>query len=413
MDTSLPTSRSIPLPTAFVRLSWSNLAAQMAEQISLAAAPLIAVIALGSGAGGSGLLQAMQTLPFLLLSIPAGILADRASRHRMMLLAEGIRLGSLLAILALVLTDQLTMTRLVALGFIGATGTVIYSVCTPALVPTLVPRDRLIAANGRLELVRSTSFIAGPALGGLLVGWLGGSTTYALATACSLLALLLLTGIREPARVPTPRHTPIADLREGATFLFGSVLLRPLFFTAVFFNLGFYVLMGIYAPYAHDHLGLSAGEIGVTLAIDGVGMLIGATVAGWLMQRLPFGRVLCIGPLFGLAAILVMTATIWWQSVWIASLAFFLIGVGPMVWTVSSTTLRQTVTPDALLGRVSAVILTATFGARPLGAGIAALVGSTISLRACLLVAVVGFAIQATIILRSIPARMTTLPAHA
>src|SRR4051812_13462133 len=71
MDSTSPPSSSTSLPAAFLRLAWSNLAAQSAEQIGLAAAPLVAVLALGAGAGETGLLQTAQTLPFLLLSIPA------------------------------------------------------------------------------------------------------------------------------------------------------------------------------------------------------------------------------------------------------------------------------------------------------------------------------------------------------
>src|SRR5689334_14580854 len=94
-------SPAAPLSAAFNRLAWSNLAAQSAEQIGLAAAPLVAVLALGAGAGATGLLQTAQTLPFLLLSIPAGVLADRMSRRRLMAGAEALRALSLCAVLIL------------------------------------------------------------------------------------------------------------------------------------------------------------------------------------------------------------------------------------------------------------------------------------------------------------------------
>src|SRR4029434_8290902 len=93
------------LPAAFNRLAWSNLAAQSAEQIGLAAAPLVAVLALGAGAGEAGLLQTAQTLPFLLLAVPAGVLADRSSRRGLMVGAEGLRVLSLLGILGLAWLD--------------------------------------------------------------------------------------------------------------------------------------------------------------------------------------------------------------------------------------------------------------------------------------------------------------------
>src|SRR5919199_697237 len=109
MSTVIASTRSEPLPleptdslpTAYHRLAWSNLAAQPAEQIGLAAAPIVAVVALGAGAGETGLLQTAQTLPFLLLSIPIGVLADRVSRRRLLASAEGLRAASLLAIVAL------------------------------------------------------------------------------------------------------------------------------------------------------------------------------------------------------------------------------------------------------------------------------------------------------------------------
>jgi MFS family permease len=129
------TTTATRLPAAFNRLAWSNLAAQSAEQVGLAAAPLVAVLALGAGAGETGLLQTAQTLPFLLLSLPAGLLADRSSRRRLMVGAELVRAVSLLGILGFAWTGTLSLPLLALLGFLGATGTVAYSVAAPSLVP--------------------------------------------------------------------------------------------------------------------------------------------------------------------------------------------------------------------------------------------------------------------------------------
>jgi MFS family permease len=164
------TQSKTPLPAAFSRLAWSNFAAQAAEQIGLAAAPIVAVLMLGAGAGATGVLQTAQTLPFLLLSIPAGVLADRMPRACLMARAEALRVISLLVILALVELGGLSLSLLAVLGFIGACGTVAYSVAAPALVPALVEPDALPIANGRIELARTTAFAAGPTLGGALVG---------------------------------------------------------------------------------------------------------------------------------------------------------------------------------------------------------------------------------------------------
>jgi MFS family permease len=124
-----PSSTRVRLPAAFQRLAWSNLVAQSAEQISLAAAPLVAVFALGADARGTGLLQTAQTLPFLLLSIPLGVWADRRSRRTLMALAESVRVVAMLCVLLLLMIHALSLPLLAALGFVAATGTVASRTC--------------------------------------------------------------------------------------------------------------------------------------------------------------------------------------------------------------------------------------------------------------------------------------------
>jgi predicted MFS family arabinose efflux permease len=401
------------LPGPFRRLAWSNLAAQSAEQIGLAAAPMIAVLGLGAGVGETGLLQTAQTLPFLLLSFPAGVLADRTSRRRLMAGAEALRALALLAVLVLAGSDLLNLPLLALLGFIGATGTVAYSVAAPSLVPALVQRAQLARANGRIELARAVAFAAGPALAGALIARVGAAPSYGAAAVLSIGAVLLLAGVAEPARTAPPPRRLMQDLREGAGFAWHHPLLRPILLTAVFFNLAWFVLQAVYVPYAVHHLGLSAGQVGVTLATYGLGMVAGALAAPRIARALPFGAVVAIGPLAGLAAALVMAATLWLPSMALASASFFLIGAGPILWVISSTTLRQAVTPDALLGRVSAIVTMATAGARPLGAAIGAAVGGGYGAEACLLAAVAGFVVQALVILASPVARLAILPERA
>jgi len=392
---------------AFLRLAWSNLAAQSAEQIALSAASLVAVLVFGTGTGGTGLLQAAQTLPFLLLSIPAGLLADRISRPRLLAAAEALRAASLALILALAGLGLLNLPLLALLGFVG---TVAYSVATPALVPSILLREALSAANGRIELARTTAFAAGPALGGVLVGWIGASWAFGMATALSLLAVILLSGVREPTRLKSaPRH-PLAEVREGAAFVFHHPLLRPVFTTQVVFNLAFFALQAAYVPYAVHHLGLEAFGVGLTLSAYGGGLVLGALLAARVVAALPFGVVVGIGPLCGLAASLLMVLTIRLPSPAIAGLAFFLLGAGPVVWVVSTTTLRQTVTPAGLLDRVSALNILA-YGARPIGAALAALVGEAYGSEACLVLAALGFFVQVLVIFGSPVPRLVRLPA--
>ncbi|MFY1863515.1 MFS transporter [Achromobacter xylosoxidans] len=398
------------LPPAFRRLASSNLAAQFSEQIALAAAPLVAVLALGATAAQTGYLQTAQTLPFLLLSLPAGVLADRLPRRTLMTSAECVRAASLLALLALLALGGLNLGWLAALGFLGAVGTVAYNVAAPALVPTLVPAPALGQANRWLELARSAAFSAGPALGGALVGGIGAAAAYGLATLLSLLAAGLLAGLPPQAPRAAARRHLWHELRDGAAFVTGHPLLRPVLVTAVFFNLAWFVLQAVYVVYAVERLGLGAAGVGVTLGVYGAGMLAGALAAPWLAGRLSFGALIAAGPLCALAASLILLSTLALPSGLWAAVGFFLFGAGPILWTIATTTLRQAITPNALLGRVSAVILTATFGARPLGALIGAALASRLGLEACLWVSSAGFAAQFAVLAASPVPRLRSQP---
>ena len=396
----MPQNREEQLPPTFNRLAWSNLAAQSAEQIALAAAPIVAVLLLGVGEGETGLLQTALTLPFILFAIPAGLLADRISRRWLMAGAEALRAAALLAILALIVFGHLTLSLLALFGFVAVCGTVAYSVAAPSLVPSLVPPSSLPAANARIELARTVAFASGPALGGMLVGWTGAAPAFAVATALSIIAVLLLAGIFEPVRPTTPHRHPLQDIKEGAAFVFHHPLLRPVFITQFVFGTAWFVILAVYVPYAIRQLSLTALGIGVTLSMYGVGMVIGALLATRVMQRLPFGTVVALGPITGFVASVVMALTIIFPMPSLAGLSYFLLGVGPILWVISTTTLRQAVTPPRLLGRVSAINIL-SYGARPVGSAIGALVGGLYGAEACLCLAVVGFGAQALIILMS------------
>jgi predicted MFS family arabinose efflux permease len=399
-EASMPEFANNSLPPTFNRLAWSNLAAQSAEQIALAAAPIVAVLLLGVGEGQTGLLQTALTLPFILFAIPAGLLADRISRRWLMAGAEALRAASLLATLGLIWFGWLTLPLLAGFGFVAVCGTVAYSVAAPALVPSLVTADLLPAANARIELARTIAFASGPALGGVLVGWVGAAPAFGFAAALSVIAVALLSGIYEPARAPSPRRHPLQEIREGAVFVFQHSLLRPVFITQFVFNIGSFLVLAVFVPYAVHRLGLSATGVGTTLAMYGVGMVVGALLATRVMRRIPFGAVIGLGPVTGFVAAGVMALTTIIPSPWLAGLSFFLLGVGPILWVISTTTLRQSVTPPRLLGRVSAINIM-SYGARPVGALIGAVAGGLYGAEVCLYLAVAIFGAQALVILVS------------
>jgi predicted MFS family arabinose efflux permease len=412
-ETIAMTSPAPPaLPVRFRRLAWSNLTAQSAEQVALAAAPLVAVLALGAGAAETGALQTVLTLPFVLFAIPAGLLTDRHSRRALMAGAELLRALALLAILVLATIGALTWPLLGLLGFVSVCGTVMFSVAAPALVPALVPAVTLSTANARIELARTTAFTAGPALGGTLVGWIGGAGAFGIAAFLSLLAVVLLSGLEEPRRASAAARQPLRDIRDGAAFVFRHALLRPVFATQFIFSTALFLLLAVFVPFAVHRLGLSEAAIGLTLAMLGVGMMVGALLAPAVLRTLRFGTVIAIGPVCGFAASIVMLLTIAWPRAELAALSFFLLGIGPILWVIGTTTLRQAVTPAPLLGRVSAINIL-SYGARPVGSALGAAIAAAQGIEACLAAACAGFALQAVLILMSPVVRLLRQPEAA
>lgn len=401
----------IDLPRSFTALAASNLAAQSAEQLSLAAVPLVAVLALGAGPGEIGMLAAVQTLPFLLLSIPLGLLADRMPRRRVMVASEALRALSLVALLGLVASGHAEIGWLAVLGFVGAVGTVGFTVAAPALVPALVPRELMARANGRLELARSAAYAGGPALAGALVAWAGASAAFVLAAVLSASAVLLLGRLSEPPRPPAPARHALLEIRDGAHFAWRHPLLRPVLLTGVAWNISWFVLQAAYVPYAVRSLGLSTQAVGVTLGCYGAGMVVGALLAARVVGAMAFGRAIQLGPAVSVLAAAAMVGTLALPSGVLAGLSFFLFGAGPIIWTITTTTLRQSVTPGAMLGRVGSVFLTVNAGARPVGATLGGVIGSLWGEPACLWLALAGFALQAGVILTSSMNGLRRLPA--
>lgn len=396
--------------TSFRRLAWSNLLAQAAEQLSLAAVPMVAVLLLKAGPGEIGFLASIQSLPFLLLAMPLGLLADRMSRKRLMVLAESLRALALALLWLALLTDQVSIAALAVVGFMAAVGTVAFSVAAPSLVPALVGADDLARANGRLELARSTAFAAGPALAGALIAWTGASAAFVLSGMLSVSAVLCLRGVREPVRASVaPRH-PLLELQDGARWVWRSDLLRPIMFTSIAWNISWFMLQAAYVPYAMNDLGLNASGVGITLATYGVGMMVGALLAPRVVAALPFGQAILLGPYFSVLAALTMAWSLYWPQGWLAALSYFFFGVGPIIWTITSTTLRQTVTPRDMIGRVTSINIVVSTGARPLGAAFGGLVGVNFPVSVSLWMVVLGFGVQAIVISASRVRTLKRLP---
>jgi predicted MFS family arabinose efflux permease len=355
------------------------------DQLAMAALPLSAMLVLGGDAPLVGKLLAVQASAWLLCSLPAGVAVDRLGRGRV------LRIAAALAAAGLTLAAfgaWLRMTPLLALGaFAGSAGTVLFVLAAGSAVPDLVARDRLAAANARLELARALVTLAAPPVAGLaaVAGWPGLAFALgALAALLGLAALMRLPAVTAPTTPTGPdpgvaRPGLRAALAEGTRFLLRDRLLRGIALCAVFWNMGFFALLAAFVPYALGPLAMDPAAIGLAQGGYGAGMLLGAVAAPLVLARFGPAPVLFGGPAVSVLAPLLLLAATPGTALPASLAALFLIGAGPMMWLICQQSIRQAVTPRALLGRVGAALQVAIYGVRPVGALAGALAGGLLA----------------------------------
>ncbi len=391
------------------KISYSNLCAQFSEQIIIAVLPIIAVLSMSASAAETAFIQMINTLPFLLLSIPMGVIADRVSRKKLMIIIEIVRATAIFILFYLTFSGSLSINKIALFGFFIAMGTVIYSVASPALVASFVIKEQLINANRSIEIAKSVAFTAGPALGGILASYLSGGLAFILAFLLSIVSAVFLICLPKEPLIEKSGRNVIQELCDGLIFLIKNKYLMPITITAFVFNLSQYLLLSIFAYYVINNLSFTSFEVGASLSLIGLGMLIGSFLYKIISKKINFDFQLSLGPISAFMASILMFLTLIYSAKILVFVAFFFFGFGPIIWTISTVSLRQLVTPSNMIAKVSSVIMTVTFGARPLGAAIGVYISANFGVKSCILAVLIGFLIQLIIILFSKPAKLKNL----
>ncbi len=412
---------SLALPPAFSRLWIANMAAHGADQLSIAALPLMAALALGASPQEMGMLGAAQTMPYLLLSLVAGLWADRWPRHWLMAGSEAGRALLLLSLPVLVYAGWLGLGVLSVIGFLLAAASVVFNIASQAYLPVLVPRTALAAANAKLEFTRATAIFLGPGLAGVVAAWASPAIALAASGLGSIWAAWLLRDPSMRRNLPAmpegqARQAMLPALAEGMRLVWRQSLLRAIAGCAMVWNLSWFLLMAVFVLYANQELGLGAAEIGVAMGLQGAGMLLASLAVPYLQRTLPFGLLIIIGPvlsLLGAASIALSSLSAGGDmrtGILLVGAGFLLFGLGPMLWTISQNSLRQALVPAQLIGRASAIQQVVSLGMRPLGALLGGWVGGVWGLPAAIWLAALGFVAQLLLVLMSQLPQLKALP---
>jgi predicted MFS family arabinose efflux permease len=398
------------MPKPFARLFATSAFVQSADQVALAALPVTAVLVLKAGPGLVGALVAAQTAAWLLISLPAGVLVDRRPQRQVLRVALALSLAAATAAALAAFAGSVPLLALAA--FIAAAGTVTFVLVQIGLVPALVPAGDLPRANARLELARASAVAAAPFLVGALADRVSPLAGYPLAALLALGALAAGLTVAPPARGgPAPARPPILTaIAEGGRFVLGEPLLRAIGLCAIFWNFAFIALTAIFVPFALSRLGADVATAGLAIGASGLGMILGAATAPAIFARVEPRMVLMFGPLSSTCGAFLMLASPHAGGIAAATLAFGLIGFGPMLWLVMQTSVRQLVTPPGLMGRVTATIQVAIYGVRPLGALAGGLVGQVFGLDAAMMLVAAAFTASALVSLASPLAGLRSMP---
>jgi predicted MFS family arabinose efflux permease len=395
----------------FARLWWAQTLSQLGSQVSVVAIPLIALNTLHAGPQAMGVLQSVGRLPFLLYLF-AGVWVDRTARRPVMIATDLGRAVLLIAVLVTGVTHTLTLWMLGVAILLSMLLTVWFDTAYMSAVPTLVDRSQLIGANTRLETSRSAAQAVGPAAGGALVQALTAPVAVAVDALSFVSSAVLVRRIRTAERTGSGGaltvHAVLADLAEGLRFVFTHKQLRPLAVALAVSNLAWASELALYFIFLVRTIHLSPALIGLTLATAGPGAMVGSMLSGWVRARWSAAAAIVGGlAVFALAAVLIPLAT-GGPVVEVAMLmvAAFLMAAGGQVCAVNVLTLRQSVTPDRLLGRANATFRFVTLGISTLGSLAGGLLGATMGLRDALYVSV-GAMFLAPLIVLVTPAGRT------
>jgi MFS family permease len=371
-----------PLGAPFRRLWVATTVSNLADGVLKVALPLVAVRYTDSPALVAGLTFAL-TLPWLLFALPAGALADRLDRRHAMIganVARALLVAALAAVALVPDAGSIVVLYVVAFG-VGVTET-LYDTSAQSILPQVVPRTTLPRANGRLYAAELTANqFVGPPLGGLLVA-AGAALAFGVPGALWALAvvvLLGLTGSYRPER--TARTTLRADIAEGLRFLWHDRILRTLAMMVGGINFATNAVFAVFVLYAvgpGSPMGLSEPAYGALLTTTAVGAFAGSFVAERVVARVGRARSLTLTVLSTVALVAVPAVS---TSPWVVGAVYAVGGAGIAVWNVVTLSLRQRITPDALLGRLNSCYRLVAWGTMPLGAAVGGLLGELFGLR--------------------------------
>jgi predicted MFS family arabinose efflux permease len=355
------------------------------------ALPLTALAVLDATPFQMGMIAAASYVAWLVIGLPAGVIVQRLPLRGTQVGADLVRALAVASIPVAWWLELLTVAQLIVVALILSFANVIFFVANTTFLPELVSRDQLQSRNSLASGTHATTQLAGPSLGGLAVQLLGAVPTLLIDAISYLVSAALLRTLPARRGHRPDRPTPMgAMIREGWAYVTRHPMMGPAMWSATAVNFVNGAHLALFPLYLVRELHAPPGVVGLLLAVDGVGTLIGAALTTRATNALGTARGLIILGFVGAAAAFVIPAGTGWAA-YPAFIAGVLVFAGTVVvLSVTTRTYRQLASPPELLARVMATVRFVSWGAIPAGGLVAGALAGPLGARATLLIVAVA-----------------------
>ena len=343
---------------AYRRLFGSILISSLGGQVSMLALPLTAAVLLKATPTQMGLLTAFELLPFVLLSLPAGVWLDRVRKLPVYIGGEALLAVALVSVPIAWWLGWLAMPWMYAVGFVLGCVHVVAGAAAQIVLTQVVPRERLVEAHAKNALASSGSEVVGPGLAGALIKMVSAPVALLIDALALLCSVWVLRGVRVTEEL-RPAHGArfVDELKAGFRFVRGTPLLVAMALTMGFWQMCHYAAVVVQILFATRTLGMSESDVGLSF----VGLGIGTVLASVYGKRIAHAHGTGPSMLAGLAI-----AGVGWSvcsvapagPLGVAAFALMLVcfGFGAVLTFINFLSLRQAVTPAPMLGRMTSIM---------------------------------------------------------
>lgn len=409
------TGKSLWHHSDFLKMWSGETVSLVGDQFTGLAFPLTAVLILHASAGQMGVLQALGTLPFLILGLVAGVWADRYRRRRLMILSDISRAFLLLSIPVAFVAGNLSIYLLYFVSFGTGMFTVVFDITYQAYLPSLVEREQLTDANGKLQASAGVASVVGPSLAGGLIQFVAAPLAILFDSFSFVWSAASLSWIRrkEEPIARASRRPILQEIREGLSIVLRNDKLRSIAACTATSNLSSGVIFAVMILYAVDVLGMSPFLIGVMFALGSAGSVLAALVAARLASYIRVGWLIVLSSaIFSGGGLLFIPAVPPYGS-YVLIPAFFLMSFGGVVYNVNQISYRQALVAVRLQGRLNATMRFIVTGILPIGALIGGSLGQAVGLHPALIVGALLGSLSFMWVLFSPVRRVKSIPTTA